>query len=272
MKACLEFFGTRQSRELMMHHYGELIRGASKNLLKRTYTELLEPLGSLTCVMDDKDNPNTPNTPDWKKYKKYERANNLRLYWEKVRKHKEKMKENAEWMRKVAKLYPKPTSQTLPDIRDASIISIFAKQFSPEGKKRSEFLERLQKLKMAGAGSQLPWRQIIACQIQSGKNTFTDIAQSPIIPDKKQDTALRFQFVVELAHHKHICMTQEETFGNIQLTPNTQDTQNPIDTLNTSITLSDKSGRQCQLDWDELNPCQQQKVISDLQTNKIILA
>ena len=103
INACLS---DREFRQIMMNQYGSLVLGASKNLLKRTNHELMEPLGQLTDLMDTDDD--IPMAPDWRQLKRNQRARTLREYWERIRKRKERMQD-------LAKLYPRssPTVATL---------------------------------------------------------------------------------------------------------------------------------------------------------------
>ena len=84
--ACLS---DREFRQIMIHQYGSLVLGASRNLLKRTNYELMEPLGLLTDMMDTDDD--IPVAPDWRQLKRDQRARALREYWERIRKRKKRM-------------------------------------------------------------------------------------------------------------------------------------------------------------------------------------
>ncbi len=141
-----------------MNHYGSYILGASKNLLYRS-GELLTQLGALEDLIDQP----TAQPIDWTELKRQERANNLRIYWEK--KHQRK-----ELMRSLAKLYPKGTS-TQTDIKDTQVISELTSVFSPHGQQRRDFNEQLQDIVPT---ARIPWRHIIIRQVKDGTDTFTE--------------------------------------------------------------------------------------------------
>ena len=248
--ACLS---DREFRQIMMHQYGSLVLGASKNLLKRTNCELMEPLGQLTDMMDADDD--LPLDPDWRQLKKDQRARALREYWDRLRKQKERMQE-------LAKLFPRgsPTPSVRPT--DATILSEFVKPYIPKDDLKRQFFVDLREIQKIGLSRMLPWRQIISQEILDGTSSLSDL--SPVIPDRKMDTALKLQFLLEKAHHQEIAIHQYEAFGKIQITPKG-------DTCDTSLKIKDVDGYEYPLDWSELNRPQREKIITDLQDNKVVL-
>ncbi len=100
--ACLS---DREFRQIMMHQYGSLVLGASRNLLTRTNKELMGPLGQLTDFMDS--DAGTPMAPDWRQLKKDQRARALREYWERIRRRKQRIQE-------LAKLVPRVSPREYP--------------------------------------------------------------------------------------------------------------------------------------------------------------
>lgn len=243
----------KEFRQIMMHQYGSLVLGASRNLLKRTNHELMEPLGYLSDLMDADDD--TPTSPDWRQLKKDQIARALREYWERVRKRKERMRE-------LAKLFPRGSPTLQVQSHDATVLADFVKPFSPEAKTKRQFFDDLAEINKIGLSRQLPWRQIISQEIFDGKPTLSDL--SPIIPDHKKDTALKLQFLLEKAQHQEIAIHQEESFGQIHITPIDEE-------FNSNLTVKDASGNEYPLDWSELNRAQREKVITDLQDNKVVL-
>ncbi len=248
--ACLS---DREFREIMMHQYGSLVLGASKNLLKRTNYELMVPLGHLTDLMDTDDD--LPMPPDWRQLKRDQRARALREYREKIRKRKERMHE-------LAKLFPRGSPTPSVKSHDATVLADFVEPFSPQADIKRQFINDLAEINKVGLSRMLPWRQIISQEILDGKPTLSDL--SPIIPDGKKDTVLKLQFLLEKAHHQEIAIHQNGAFGKIQITP----TGNTCDT---SIKVQDVDGNEYPLDWSELNRAQREKVIVDLQDNKVVL-
>ena len=79
LESCLKH---REFRELMLHQYGSIMLGASKNLLSQT-KDLIIQLGRLEAEIEG---DAEPSEPDWADYKRQQRANHLREYWEQVRK------------------------------------------------------------------------------------------------------------------------------------------------------------------------------------------
>ena len=209
-----------------MNHYGSYILGASKNLLYRS-GELLTQLGALSAFID----PPKAQPIDWAELKRQERANNLRIWWEKKRQRKE-------LIRSLAKLYPKGTG-TETDIEDTEVIAELARVFSPQSQRRRDFNKQLQEVATAEFGNLLPWRHIIIKQVLDGTTTFTSL--KPVIKDKKKDTALRFQFLTELRHHQHIDIIQKDPFGEIRITPKGD--------FNPEVTIKDETGNQMTMDW-----------------------
>jgi hypothetical protein len=238
----------KEYRELSMNHYGSYILGASKNLLYWS-GDLLNQLGALTDFID----PPTDNQIDWAELKRQERANNLRIWWEKKRQRKE-------LMRSLAKLYPKGTG-TETDIQDVEVISELASHFSPQSEKKGDFNKQLQEIASAGFGNLLPWRHIIIKQILAGTDTFTKL--KPVIQDKKKDTALRFQFLTELRHHQYIDIDQKDPFGEIRITPKNE--------FNPDVTIKDQTGSQMTMDWLGASDKKRKLALRYLKEKKIVM-
>ena len=239
----------KEFRDLTMNHYGSYILGASKNLLSRS-GDLLNQLGSLADFID----PAADTAQiDWAELKRQERANNLRIWWEKQKRRKE-------LMRSLAKLYPKGKG-TGTDITDTGVISELARPFSPQGQKKRDFNKQLQEVAASGFGNLLPWRHIIIKQLQDGITTFTNL--KPVIPDKKKDTALRFQFLTELRHHQHIDIDQPEPFGEIRIKPKGE--------FDPEVIIKDQTGNQMTMDWLDASDQKRKLALKLLKENKIIL-
>ena len=239
----------KEYRELSMNCYGSYILGASKNLLYRS-GELLTQLGTLSDFID----PPTAQPVDWAELKRQERANNLRIWWEKKRQRKE-------LMRSLSKLYPKGAG-TQTDIQETKVISELASVFSPQGQQRQDFNEQLQEIFAAGSGSQLPWRHIIIKQILDGTDTFSGL--NPVIKDKRKDTALRFQFLTELRHYQHIDIDQKDPFGEIRITPKGD--------FNRYVTVKDESGNQMIIDWFNISDAKRNLALMYIKEGKILLS
>jgi len=239
----------KEFRDLTMNHYGSYILGASKNLLYRS-GELLTKLGALSDYID----PPRTDPINWAELKRQERANNLRIYWEKKRKRKE-------LMRSLAKLYPKGKG-TQTDIKETKVISELASVFSPQGQKRRNFDRQIEDVAAAGFGSLLPWRHIIIKQVKDGTNTFTGL--KPVIKDEKKDIALRFQFLTELHHHQHIDVIQKDPFGEIRITPKGE--------FNPAVTIKDESGSQIRIDWFNISDTKRNLALMYMKEKKILLS
>ena len=239
----------KEFRDLTMNHYGSYILGASKNLLSRS-GDLLNQLGSLADFID----PAADTAQiDWAELKRQERANNLRIWWEKKKRRKE-------LMQSLAKLYPKGKGMST-EITDASVISELVRPFSPQGQRRRDFDKQLQDVVAAGFANLLPWRHIIIKQLQDGTNTFTGL--KPVIKDKRKDAALRFQFLNELRHHQHIDIDQPEPFGEIRIKPKGD--------FNPNLTIKDQTGNQMTIDWLDASDKKRKLALKLLKENKIIL-
>lgn len=237
-------------RELSMNHYGSYILGASKNLLYRS-GDLLNQLGALSDYIDI---PGTPQI-DWAELKRQERANNLRIWWEKKRQRKE-------LMQSLAKLYPKGKGTgTETDIKETEVIAELASVFSPQRQQRRDFNNQLQEIASAGFGNLLPWRHIIIKQVLDGSDTFSSL--KPVIKDKRKDAALRFQFLTELRHHQHIDIIQPEPFGEIRIKPKGD--------FNPNLTIKDQTGNQMTIDWLDVSDKKRKFALKLLKENKIIL-
>lgn len=235
-------------RELSMNHYGSYILGASKNLLYRS-GDLLNQLGALTDFID----PPTKAPIDWAELKRQERANNLRIWWERKRQRKE-------LMRSLARLYPKGKGAST-EIQDAEVISKLARQFSPQGQKRRDFDRQIKDVAAAGFGSLLPWRHIIIKQVKDGTTKFTSL--KPVIKDEKKDTALRFQFMTELRHHQHIDIDQSEPFSEIRITPKGE--------FNPAVTIKDETGNLMTMDWLDASDKKRKLALRYLKEKKIVM-
>lgn len=249
LESCLKY---RDFRELMMHQYGSIVLGASKNLLTQA-KELIGRLGMLDADMDDE---KAKSKPDWKELKRQQRANHLRDYWEKLRKKQERMRE-------LRKLYSRKGA-VCQITGDLSFITGFVKPFSSKGDTARNWDGQLADLQKAGLSSLLPWRPILAHELASGKTTLSDI--TPIIENKKKDTALKFQFLLEMAHDQKITISQEKPFQEIEFSniPNSE-------RLGSHLTLKDRLGHTYTLDWVDLSAGQRQKVIDDLKEGKVML-
>jgi len=252
-------FRHKKFRRLNFNICGNLVYFASKSLLARTQKELMEPLGVLSKAMENYDIENIEEGPDWTKLKREQRARVLRDYWEKVRKRKTRMQ-------KLARHYPRSTAgQTKIRFYNTEVISEFCKPFSAAGDSAREFSEDLRTILKAGISRQLPWQQMIVQQIFDGKKTFDKL--TPVISDQKKDKALKLQTLVEMAHASQIDLTQKKCFGDIHF-----NLISKTDELGTGIVLKDKLGRRYSLNWCDLHPNQRNKIVDDLQDNKIVLA
>jgi len=248
--ACLT---DKEFQQIMMHQYGSLVLGASKNLLKRTNYELMEPLGQLTDKMDTDDD--TATSPDWRQLKRNQRDRALREYWERIRKRRDRMRE-------LAKLFPRSSPTLSLQSHNATVLSSFLEPFSPKADMKRHFFDDLAEINKIGLSRQLPWRQIISQEIFDGKPTLSDL--SPIIPDHKKDTALKLQFLLEKAQHQEIAIQQDESFGQIRIEP-------IGDGFDPNLTVRDAQGNENLLDWSQLNPAQRDKVIINLLDSKVVL-
>jgi hypothetical protein len=254
INTCLQ---DREFRSLMMHQYGSLVLSASRNLLRRTQKELMEPLGYLMMVVKGNGRCLDLET-DWRKIKQSQRARILREYWERLRHRKERM-------RKLAKILPRGKAN--PDnapTENADVLSVFAGPFSSHGLGQKEFDAKLNEIRKSGLSHQLPWRQILLQEITEGKRALPEL--SKILSDRKLDTALKFQFLTEMAHHSQINLTQKKNFGPITFCPDTFASEVSLD-----IIVKDGRGRQYRLTWHELSPGQRERIIGDLKIMRVVL-
>ena len=233
--------------------YGSLFLGASKNLLKRSHTELLDPLGKLVKFIDGDD---SEDYIDWAELKRNQRGRHLVEYWEKKRLRQK-------WMKELRPLYPHGRKQNTDhqDI-DPTILSFFITPFSQGARTRQEFDKQVSDLLKMGSSHLLPWRAIISLDIKKGATKFNSL--SKVIKDEKRDTALKLQHVLELAHYGQIEITQSESFGDINITQKKDD--------NKTVTVKDRDGRKYPLTWTELTDTQRQKVIQDLKSGRVVIA
>jgi hypothetical protein len=162
----------------------------------------------------------------------------------------------------LAKLIPRSSPTPAVQPTDATFLTEFVQPYCPKADLKRQFFDDIVEIKKIGLSRQLPWRQIISHEILDGKPTLSDL--SPVIPDRKKDTALKLQFLLEKVQHQEIAIHQHEAFGKIQITPTG-------DTCDTSLKVKDVDGNEYPLDWSELNRAQREKVIADLQDNKVVL-
>jgi hypothetical protein len=207
----------------------------------------LTQLGALEDFID----PPIVQAIDWAELKRQERANNLRIYWEKKRKRKE-------LMQSLAKLYPKGKG-TETDIKDTGVIAELASVFSPQGEQRRDYSKQLQDITPT---ARIPWRHIIIKQILDGTDTFSGL--NPVIKDKRKDTALRFQFLTELRHYQHIDIDQKDPFGEIRITPKGG--------FNRYVTVKDERGNQMAIDWFNISDTKRYLALMYMKEGKILLS
>ena len=248
--ACLN---DREFRQIMMHQYGSLVLGASRNLLKRTNHDLMEPLGQLSDLMNA--DADTQAGPDWRQLKKNQRARALREYWDRLRKRKERMRE-------LARLFPRGCPTPSVKSTDASFITDFVEPYSPKADLKRQFFVDLKEIQKIGLSRMLPWRQIISQAILDGTSSLSDLPS--IIPDRKKDTALKLQFLLEKAQYQEIAIHQDQAFGEIHIEP-------IVAGFDPNLTVKDADGNEYPLDWSELNRAQREKIITDLQNNIVVL-
>jgi hypothetical protein len=113
-----------------------------------------------------------------------------------------------------------------------------------------------------GASHLLPWRVIIADDIRNGATDFNSL--SKVIEDSKQDTTLKFQHMLELAHHGEIEITQSESFGDITITQ--------IEDRHKTVTVKDRDGQEYEISWTDLTDTQRYKVIQDLKNGRVVIS
>ena len=166
-------------------------------------------------------------------------------------------------MRELRKLYSRQGAVS-SQIGDPSFITGFVEPFSARSYARREWAGQLEDIRKVGLSQLLPWRPIISHELASGKTQISQI--SPIIEDKKKDTTLKFQFLLELANDQKITLSQSKPFSEVEIqhTPN-------CERLESGLILKDSSGRTYLLDWDDLTKGQRKKIIDDLKDGKVVL-
>jgi len=166
-------------------------------------------------------------------------------------------------MQKLRPLYPhSEKSDTNHNDIDTTVLSIFIEPFSQGAHTRLEFDDQVKNVLKMGSSHLLPWRAIISLDIKKGATKFNSL--SNVIEDKKRDTTLKFQYMLELAHYGQIEITQPETFGDIEIKPKKDE--------NKTVTVKDRDGRKYPLTWTELTDGQRQKVIQDLKSGKVVMS
>jgi len=253
INACLR---DREFRSLMMHQYGSLVLGASRNLLTRSRIELMEPLGYLTQKMEGECDGGLDTALDWAKLKRDQRVRILREYWERVRRKRQRMQE-------LAKLFPRgKANPNHTIIKGTEIISLFAEPFSAQGQERMEFNDKLREIRKTGLSRLLPWRQILSSEIRQGRTRLEDTA--PVIIDPKKDTIFKFQQLLEFAHEQKVELSQEVMFGEIHIKPIAEG-------MESDFTLKDRMGQEYLIDWSYLTENQRKKIVTDLQQRRVLL-
>lgn len=251
--ACLR---NREFQALMLHKYGSLVLGASRNLLHRSQKELMEPLGILTRFMDTSEDEGPDQGFSWAEYKKRQRARMVRELWAFFRKRRERMRD-------LAKGFPRSANNpkaTLPC--DARIVSVFAEPFSSKELKKREFDEKLREITRFGLSRLLPWRQILGSEIRGGRRRLG--ATAPVISDRRKDTIFKFQQLLEFAHEQKIELSQDIMFGEIYMKP-------IVEGIPSEFTLKDHLGQEYLIDWSVLTRNQREKIATDLQQNKVLM-
>lgn len=253
-----ELAGGQKFRRLNFDLFGKLVLDASKKLLIRVQVELMAPLGALGRLMEN-DNPEPiDHQPDWTLLKRKQRARVLRDHWEKIRCRKR-------LLRDLAARYPRRRPSVLEtEISDTGAIAAFCKPFCATGNKRRAFCAELKELMQAGNARRLPWRQILTQEILGGKATLGELA--PILPERKKDAVLKLQTLLSMANEGSISLEQKSSFGEIHLQPQSQNTPDTI------VRIKDARSRTYLLDWCDLRPGQREKVIRDLNGNRVILS
>jgi hypothetical protein len=165
-------------------------------------------------------------------------------------------------MQDLAKLYPR--SSPTPSVRptDATFLTEFVQPYCPKADLKRQFFDDIAEINKIGLSRLLPWRQIISQEIKEGKPSLSDL--SPIIPDRKMDTALKLQFLLEKAQYQEIAIHQDQAFGEIHIEP-------IVAGFDPNLTVKDADGNEYPLDWSELNRAQREKIITDLQNNIVVL-
>ena len=256
-KIIKRLLNNKKFRRLNFEMIGLLVLHASKSLLTRTQKELMEPLGVLFNMMENGETEILNEDRDWTVLKRKQRARILRDHWEKIRRQKAHM-------RKIVQHYPRVrTYDTKTEIHNTEVISQFCRPFSAAGNNNREFASELREIMQAGIKHELPWQQILAQQIINGTSTFNEL--SPVISDLKRDKAIKFQTLLEMANAGQIDIVQEENFGDIHFNPHLNTTPE------TDLAIKDPQGCIYQLDWDNLQPKQRDKVIADLRNKRIMI-
>jgi len=145
---------------------------------------------------------------------------------------------------------------------DPSILSLFTKHFSQGTYTIQKFDKQVIALLKMGTSHLLPWRTIISHDIKNGATNFKSL--SNVIKDKKQDTTLKFQYMLELAHYGEISITQTKLFGDIDIKLKRD--------KNNTVTVKDRDGRKYPLNWRDLTSAQRHKVIQDLKDGRVVMS
>jgi len=245
---------------------GELIYCKSSAISERVNKELLEPISKWL------DDPkwikrfNTQNKDyNWASYKRKQRQWNkeqrrllterMRNYWDEIRRKRALLKN----LRKIRQSTTEPSTGRYEFQNEfiSPIVSPFSPTEQMKSQTRCEFLHA----PCLSESAILPWKAMLICDLKHAKQ-FRDL-KVYYTKNRKSDAAFKLIHLLELEKEGKIALDQEKPFDDIIITPIQTDCK-------ATVTVKDKHGRHYEFNWSELNPDQQNKLINDMTTYKIL--
>lgn len=260
----------KESREAFLI-LGQMILDRTKALSVRVNTELLSPISKW---LDDPDWLKKFSTVSdasypWAAYKRVERrylaqkredaAMRLKQYWCEIRRRK--------FIKDVTRLIPKGAHHTIGS--PPPTLEIAHKNLSPVlspfsvGEQKAAAIDAVfTRFMKFPVSRRLPWRQMVSGAVSCEKKLSA--LDTWYAKDIKKDRISKFMAALELEAEGELRIYQKKPFDEIQLSPAQK--SSPAD-----IFLMDQAGRDYHFDWHKLNTPQQQKIVSDIEGNRLVL-
>ena len=147
---------------------------------------------------------------DWASYKRSERTLLKKERWEKGRRKRERI-------RTLRPLYRSGRGIANLPVKVGVAVFFLVRSFSPAGQSRRTFREEFATALKSEDGRRFPWRQHIIRELLLGRTTLSTM--SPVLTDRRKDTALRFQTLIEMSHEGQVRLNQDSSFGRIRIKP-----------------------------------------------------
>lgn len=233
---------------------GDLILDRSRELVSRVKS-LLQEIDSLIERFEDLE-VDCSLEIDWASYKRSERTLLKKERWEKARRKRERI-------RALRPLYRSGRGVANQSIKVSEALVFLVRPFSPMGQSRQAFREEFATALKSEDCRRFPWRQHIIRELLLGRTTLSTM--SPVLIDRRGDTTLRFQTLVEMSHEGQVTLNQDSSFGRIRIKPE-------VDRLDPTVELREPNGVLHRLSWTGLSDRQRGKIRDDLALGRIVLA